>query len=231
MQITTLTIVKFKGKEIFWMLPQMELAKSALKGITGLRFFKLMGSGSKGGFSIIPDLTTFAILCVWDKEVFADVFFNHSSFFQQIKLHARYEWTVFMHAANSRGEWSGRTPFTDFCETKDGLIAVLTRATIRWNHVLRFWLNVPKVSHSLKKSPGLIFSIGIGEYPLFMQVTFSLWEKRSYMAQFAYKNDHHTDVVRKTRQNNWFKEELFANFSPFKTMGMWNGRDPLNQYL
>ncbi|MFB6341582.1 hypothetical protein ACE1ET_07660 [Saccharicrinis sp. FJH62] len=231
MQVTTLTILKFKGKEIFWMLPQMQLAKPALEQTKGLRFFKLLGSGRKGGFSVIPDFTTFAILCVWDNETFADTFFNHSDLFQQFKSHSKYAWTVFMHAANSRGSWSKQTPFTDFSETKAGIIAVITRATIKWNHVPRFWTKVPAVRHNLKQSQGLIFSIGIGEYPLFMQVTFSLWKDRSHMAQFAYRNEQHMKAVQMTRQHDWFREDLFANFTPFKTLGSWNGNDPLEEHL
>ncbi|MFB6318300.1 hypothetical protein [Saccharicrinis sp. FJH54] len=213
------------------MLPQMQLSKSGFSQIKGLQFFKLLGSGSKGGLSIIPDLTTFAILCVWENEDYADNFFNHAALFEQFRSHSAYNWTVFMHASNARGEWSDKTPFTDFSETKGGLIGVITRATIKWNHVPRFWMNVPRVRHMLNKSPGLIFSIGIGEYPLFMQVTFSLWEDRSHMARFAYRSDPHLNVVHKTRQHKWFREELFANFTPVKTLGTWKGYDPLEKYL
>lgn len=213
------------------MLPQMQMSKKAFKKVKGLQFFKLMGSGSKGGFSIVPDFTTFALVCVWNGESFANDFFTTSVLFNEFKTRALYNWTVYLKAVKAHGAWSGRVPFTEFTENKTGLVAVITRATIKWHMIPRFWLYVPQVSRGIKKRKGLMFSIGIGEYPLFMQATFSIWDSRKNMAEFAYKNGKHKEVVQKTRQLGWYKEELFANFMPFKTIGSWNGKNPLKDVM
>ena len=66
---------------------------------------------------------------------------------------------------------------------------------------------------------GLIFSKGIGEWPIFMQATFSFWEKGKHMMDYAYSNKKHADMVKKTRELGWYSEELFSRFHPFEVRG------------
>lgn len=230
-QITTVTLLRFEGKNILWMLPQMQLSLEGFKAVEGLEFFKLMGSGGKNGFSIRPNFNVYALVGVWKNETFANSFFKTSPHFKQFKDRCKEHVTVFMHNVKAHGMWSGRNPFTDFKPHPEGLIAVITRARIKWHFIPRFWFSVPKVSRNMQSNEGLLLSIGIGEYPLFMQATFSIWESRKYMAQFAYKSTLHREVVKKTRELGWYKEELFANFIPYKTEGTWNGEDPLKTFL
>jgi hypothetical protein len=65
----------------------------------------------------------------------------------------------------------------------------------------------------------LVFSKGIGEFPLLMQATFSLWKSAESMMDYAYKNPKHTEMVKKTRELGWYSEELFARFEPYKIEG------------
>lgn len=230
-QITTITILRFSGIHILWMLAQMQMARQALKLIKGLKFFKLMGSGAKNGFSIRPDLTSYALLSVWESESDAERFFSESDLFAKFKSHASEYWTLYMMNMKAHGLWSGIKPFEDFQIYQGGLIGVITRATIKLKYLPKFWSYVPKVSNKLKTQKGLLFSIGIGEFPLFMQATFSVWEDRTYIQQYAYKSKLHSEVIKKTRELNWYKEELFANFIPYRSVGTWNQKQPLKAFL
>ena len=45
------------------------------------------------------------------------------------------------------------------------------------------------------------------------------------MLDYAYKNPKHREVVALTRKLNWYKEEMFARFVPYKFEGIWDGKN------
>jgi hypothetical protein len=47
------------------------------------------------------------------------------------------------------------------------------------------------------------------------------------MQAFAYKTVAHREAMRRTRAENWYREELFARFVPVASEGTWEGREPL----
>lgn len=212
------------------MLTQMRAARPELEDLGGLQFFKLMGSGGKNGFAIWPNFNTYAFLGVWDREECAESGFEDAEFFNEARLRSSENYTLYMHASRSHGQWDGQAPFNDFIEYTGGPIAVVTRATIKWQYVLGFWSRVRKVSRALEDHDGLRLSIGIGEYPLFMQSTFSLWDNADQMRAYAYKNPLHQKVIKKTRELGWYSEELFANFIPYRSEGSWESGDVLKSH-
>ena len=48
------------------------------------------------------------------------------------------------------------------------------------------------------------------------------------MMDYAYNNKAHKKVNKLTRQLNWYKEEMFARFEPYKFEGRWNNQDVTN---
>jgi hypothetical protein len=69
---------------------------------------------------------------------------------------------------------------------------------------------VPPVSADLQAAPGLTFAIGIGEAPIGLQGTFSIWESHAALNEFAYRRAAHRAAIRRTAIEKWYVEEFFA---------------------
>lgn len=232
-QITTISFFRYEGaRQRWWAFKQMGLAPDLLKNITGLQFGKMLGSGGSSGFSVLPNLSVYGLLCVWDDESKAQDFFSKHPIFQAYCEHSAEQWTVFMRTTMVHGQWDGLEPFqitANFDEYQ--LVGVITRATIRTRHLWRFWRFVPAVSRSVGNREGMLFSIGIGELPIVQQATFSLWENSKLMKAYAYQSRYHKEVVKRTRELGWYSEELFARFLPYATEGSWQGENPLARFF
>ena len=66
-------------------------------------------------------------------------------------------------------------------------VAVLTRAAIRPRRLVRFYRAVPAVDQALARADGCLRAVGIGEWPVARQATFSLWRDTSAVRGFAYR--------------------------------------------
>ena len=200
-----------------------------LRGTEGLTFHKMLGTGGGHGYSFKPDFNTYALLTVWDRREDADAFERSSAVMENFRKRTEEVYSLFLHPIQSRGMWSGRTPFRP-AEPLPGnpLIVVLTRATLKIRYYIPFWKRVGGVSRSHEGLPGLIFTKGVGERPWIMQATFSVWRSLEEMIAFAHQKDgRHYEAISTTRKLKGFKEELYARFQPTESRGSWRGGDPV----
>ncbi len=217
--------MRFGGPARVWMMAQMAFARPALRCVPGLRFWKLLGTGD--GFSLRPDLDRYGLLAVWASPAQADAFFEAAPVMRAFRRRADEVWTIRMVATQSRGFWSGVNPFQPVAACGEGPMCVLTRATIRLTRLAAFWSRVPDTNRSLSDVPGLVMSVGIGEAPVVRQATFSIWRSEADMRAFAYRTPVHAEVIRRTRSEAWYAEDLFVRFAPLSSEGTWRGADPL----
>jgi hypothetical protein len=228
-EIVTMSLFRYEGLAArAWAFVQMGLGPGRFRSVPGLRHAKLLGSGAGNGFSIWPHFGVYGLLGVWEEEAAARQFFEENSWWRATGRRSRERYTVFLHTSQVHGQWNGEQPFTPTVPfDKQAPVAVITRATIRWRHIPFFWRQVPRVSASVKDRPAQLLSVGVGEWPLFMQATFSIWTSAQAMMDYAYRSEFHRKVVQQTRELGWYKEELFARFVPCASEGSWEGKDPL----
>jgi heme-degrading monooxygenase HmoA len=229
MQITTISFFRYTSlRNKFWGLKMMQFAHKSLENVSGMTFYRLLGSGKGRGFNPLPDWSVYCLLQVWESEENANEFFNSSDLMREYAVHSDELYTLYMKNISAGGTWVGKNPFEKGAEMDpDQPIAVITRATIKWNWLLRFWTYVPTSQQALDGNEGLIYTKGVGEIPIVQMATFSLWKNFEAVKQFAYKSKQHQEAIRRTRKNNWYKEELFSRFQPYKSTGKWEGKDLL----
>lgn len=226
--IVSLTIVRYRKLFIPFALMAMAVHRLFMRLQKGCTFWKLLGSGQNGTFDLQPDWQQWGLLAVWQTREDFDSFHTQSPVVYWWTLFGVERWTVLLSPLQSHGKWDTKEPFLAQDDPSyTGPIAVLTRATIRLSRLKNFWSNVDDVAKLMATAPGYITSLGIGEAPFYRQATFSVWENLDDVKAFAYKSREHSEVIRKTRAENWYKEELFARFKPLATFGTIKGQNPL----
>lgn len=227
--IVTISFFRFAGPAArIWAFAMMGLARTALRRVPGIGFWKLCGSGTGEGFTPLPNTAVYAILASWPDEETARSQTLEAAIFQRYRTRATESWTIFMETSSARGAWSGRTPFHPTAADPRGPLAALTRATIKPAVALKFWQRVPDISRMIGSDGNVAFKIGIGEVPLLHQITFSIWPDAAAMAGFARQNGPHAAAIRAVREGNWFSEELYARFAILGETGTWGGKSPLD---
>ena len=69
--------------------------------------------------------------------------------------------------------------------------------------------------------------MGIGEAPVGLQGTFSVWEGAAALVDFAHRRAAHVEVVGRTARERWYAEELFARFEVLDVQGTFRDEHPL----
>ncbi len=239
-----------RGRAVIAML-RLGLDRRRLAHTEGLLFWRLLGTGngSQTARSIDPRRT--AIFAVWHDAASADRF-ERTMEPRWTQLAEAYH--VRMVAVGGHGSWKNfdviaatRPPGGDLppraahravheavageapaSVPPDGPIVVVTRAEVRLRHLRAFTRAAKAVSAQLPGTPGLLAVCGIGEAPIGRQATCSVWRSATDIDAFATGDDRHRQVMRRTRDQDWYGEEMFARFRPIASRGTWDGHDPLD---
>jgi hypothetical protein len=228
--VATLTLVRYSPARAVLGAARVATDAPRLRRTPGLRFFRTMGTGGGIGFSVKPDLRTWALFAAWETERDWERFRAGSPL---LRRHEGGEETFSLVLAPvaAHGRWAGLEPFGALPPGgdvgPDEPVAVLTRATLRTSRALRFWSRVAPVDRTLRAEPELLASFGFGEVPWLRQGTLSVWRTRAAMEAWAYRTPEHMETVRRTREEGWYAEELFARFRVLRSHGTVRGSDPL----
>jgi hypothetical protein len=216
-------------------LLRMARDRRPLGRVPGLRFARLLGTGDGRSFSLRDaDPLHWALLAAWDSAGAAERFDASGPGRGWARLSTE-RLRVRMRPLASRGRWAGQAPFGDPAPAAayagpgpaadDGPVAALTRARLAPRHALTFRRAVPPVAGALHGAAGLRLALGVGEAPVGLQGTFSLWESTAAMSAFV-GAPAHRDAVRRTPVVGWYREELFARFAVLTVEGTYRDRAP-----
>lgn len=181
--------------------------------IPGLKFHKILGTG-KGDTFTLNDANKYhwVLLTVWDEDIANEL--DLHPFVRYMNAICTTHRRLLLQPLSSRGTWAGISPFqTQTPENSDTAILVITRARIKLRWWRYFYSQVPPVIHDLNTQEGLLERFGIGEAPLGLQGTISIWKNSQAINNFAYNTASHKEVIQKTENLDWYAEELFARFS------------------
>ncbi len=231
-ELVTLHVWRIPRRALPRALARMALDRRRLRATPGVRFGKLLGTGSGTGFGPgDADLTRWAALVAWDDPTQA-AGFDDTEVGRAWQRIAHAGVRVELRPLASRGRWSGVEPFGEpqgerTCrpadEQTDGRIdrpvLALTRARLRPHRAVTFWRAVPPVAAALADAPGLLARFGIGEAPLGWQGTVSLWRDPTDLVRFAYRHPEHRAAITRTPTERWYAEELFARFEVRDVVG------------
>ena len=210
---------KIKARYIPWAILHMGLDRLALARRSDVKFWKLLGAGK--GETFTPrdaDILRWGLLVVVDK----DSEIANSKIIKRWNKKSQSQFSAQLSPISVNGAWSKKSPFDQIPKvTNDwsGKVVAITRARIKWRKNVIFWSSVPPVTTSLHSSPGLISAIGIGEAPIGLQGTFSIWESGEAVKNFAYSGAAHKEAIKATHRHAWYAEEMFARFALIESRG------------
>lgn len=242
--VAELTIWGVPGRRVPSALVRMAMDGLTVRRSPGLRFAKLLGTASAQTF--LPwdaDPHHWALLTVWDDA-------QDAARFRSGRVHAAWQsisderLTVSMAVMASRGRWARTEPFAgphprsgdQLAHPRSGPVtalatgpvagpvAAITRARLRPSRMLNFWRAVPPIAEALGSAPGLLMAMSMGESPIGLSGTFSLWSSQAAMSDFAHRTPAHVSAIRRTRPERWYAEELFARLAVLSADGSYRGQ-------
>ncbi|RFO97023.1 hypothetical protein DIC66_11090 [Rhodoferax lacus] len=237
--VVVVLLLDFAAQHRAWGWLRLAQGSAGFKGVPGLRFTKIMGSGHGGGFGLRPSATHQGLVFVLDDQTSAQAFCS-STELQAFVGRAREHWLGQLAVTSIRGQWDqqswGVTPEERLSSAPavpqsdanasavPGLpVAVLTRGSIRPAKAMSFWRYAPPAQADLGQAAGCQLAMGLGEAPLVRQCTFSVWDDTASMVAYAHQGAHRQAIAAANR-HDFFSESMFARMRVLRMSGVWCGR-------
>lgn len=208
------------------------------QNVDGLVFWRRLGTGPD--FLALGSDASFASMAktlfrrwgffgVWEDERSLELFLGDSPIARRWHVEAAETWHVWLQPTRVTGTWQGG-PQLDGFEPGDppkAPAAVLTRAHVRLRKQPTFfgWA-APTAVPALWQTPGFIAGVAVDRPPAEVG-TFSLWRSSDDALGFAYRRPGHSAVLERNRRERIMAWFFAAHFYPYRSVGMWGGRDPL----
>jgi heme-degrading monooxygenase HmoA len=226
-RVASFHLVRERRGRALLAIARLGLDRPRLARVPGLLFWRVLGTGRGDDTGPSADPRRTALFAVWEDEAALEAFLASSSLARRWHR-AEEAWSVRLRGAGGHGRWRG-VDVLDGLEPAEGggPVAIITRAHVRARSWRRFRRAGGPVSDELRGVDGLLAVAGIGEAPIGRLGTFSVWRDADAARAYATGMPRHREVVRRTRAEGWYGEELFARFEPYGSSGTWGGRDPL----
>lgn len=224
-----LVLTRLRPSTIPWAVWRLALGPRGLGRVPGLRFARVLGSGRNGGFGLVPGLDVQGVFAAFDSLDAAQTWADHGQGLQGYSQRAVEHLRLTLRVISSRGSWGGArmsaapAPSTPAAPPAcGGVVAALTRASIRPAQMGAFWRHSPPAERDLARAVGCRLAVGLGEAPLLRQATFSLWNDVDAMNAYA-RSGAHGEAIRSARGGAYFSESMFVRFVPVRMRGHWPG--------
>ena len=228
-ELVTLHLWRVPGRAVPAAVARMATERRRVRTLPGVRFAKLLGTGDGRTFTVRDaDPRRWGLLATWTDRASARAFERSATAARWARL-AEETWRVELRPLAARGRWSRTRAVRGAGRRAVGRAGrgAHPGPARRAARPPAFWRAVPPVSLDLAGRPGLRLAVGIGEAPVGLQGTFSLWESARALREFAYAGAPHRSVVERTATERWYAEELFARFAVEAAVGSVDGGDPL----
>jgi hypothetical protein len=230
-RVASFHLVRLPARRRPGAVSRLPLARRHLGASPGLVLGRLVGAAKGSSIRLAVDPSRWAAFTVWEDEAALDEWEWTSPMLAHWRQTNIELWTVRLACLTAHGSWHGVEPFPGMAgaihDDRGGPVAVVTWAKVKVSRITRLYRSTGAVDLAVAHADGRLRSIGFWESPVGRHGTFSLWKSTDDLTAFAYGHSDHRDVVRRTRDERWYGEELFARFRPYRSSGTWGGSPPL----
>lgn len=236
--IASFHLVHYRGRSWLSGLARVETDRRALRRVDGLRFSRLLlstpGPPERPVAPPTPHPGRSALLAVWEDEAALETFLRTSPVAERWQAHGKETWHVRLEPRHSHGTCGGENPFEGVraqpARAEPGV--TVTYIDLRPRAAPAFYRKMRHITPDLVRHPGFLAGILMSEPPphtYLRNFTFSLWASLDQAMSFGYQRpaSAHDEARRRSLDEGWHHEMLFARFRPLAAEGTWAGRNPL----